>query len=540
MPTSIKSEITPDSAIDGTLSGEEVPAAEKAPRRRAHLSLLSKAALLGLIFLIVPVILYDQFRAADQQKRELVTNSVRDQGRIISISLAPMLTAPAGPNLPVITHELARYNNESTSIKLLLHPAAGDDHGFFYVASSSPLSNDALDTERESLSRQGVLGQLDETCGGDVPIEMRYRAPDGHDEVVTSIVPVQSSFGCWAVVTSLAANSVPGIALGVPYYDTPEVRVAALIYLAMAALTFTTFWSIWRGLQQFGERARAIRSQPLPRETFLARNDVPELAGVADEFDRMVDALQNAARDIRRAAEDNAHAFKTPVAIIRQSLEPVARAVAADNPRAIRALGLIERSLDKLDGLLASARRLDEATADLLDLPRSDLDLSALLDHLLATHGDLFRHRHVRLRGSIEAGVIVRANADMVETVIENVLENAVSFSREGDSIGVKLEGHHERAELLIADEGPGVATADLPRIFDRYFSSRIAAPDEDQAVHYGVGLWIVRRNIEALSGRVTAENREPHGLLIRISLPLKRTASRDGTGETGRRSNLV
>jgi two-component system sensor histidine kinase ChvG len=204
----------------------------------------------------------------------------------------------------------------------------------------------------------------------------------------------------------------------------------------------------------------------------------------------------------------------------------------------LRALGLIERSLDKLDGLLASARRLDEATADLLDMPRTELDLSALLDHLLATHAELFRHRHFRLRGSIEGGVFVRANADMVETVIENVLENAVSFSREGDSIGVKLEARQDWAELLIADEGPGVASADLPRIFDRYFSSRSAAPDEDQAIHYGVGLWIVRRNIEALGGRVTAENREPHGLLIRITLPLKRLVSRDG-GETGRRPSL-
>jgi two-component system sensor histidine kinase ChvG len=344
--------------------------------------------------------------------------------------------------------------------------------------------------------------------------------------------------GCWAIVTSLSATAVPGVALGVPYYDTPEVKIAAVIYLAMAALTFTTFWSIWRGLLQFGERARAIRSRSAPNPTFLARNEVPELAGVADEFDRMVETLQNAARDIRRAAEDNAHAFKTPVAIIRQSLEPIARAVATDNSRAMRALGLIERSLDKLDGLLASARRLDEATADLLDMPRVELDLSALLDRLLAAHAELFRQRRFRLHGSIEAGVLVRANADMVETVIENVLENAISFSREGDSIGFKLEARGDWAELLIADEGPGVRVIDLPRIFDRYFSSRAAAPDgDDQSVHYGVGLWIVRRNIEALGGRVSAENREPHGLLIRILLPLKRPIGRELMGDAARRA---
>ena len=65
----------------------------------------------------------------------------------------------------------------------------------------------------------------------------------------------------------------------------------------------------------------------------------------------------------RRTAEDNAHAFKTPIAVIRQSLEPLRRALTDDNQRAQRAIGLVEHSLDRLDGL-ASARRLDEATVE--------------------------------------------------------------------------------------------------------------------------------------------------------------------------------
>jgi two-component system, OmpR family, sensor histidine kinase ChvG len=505
------------------------------------MSLGSKAALLALIFLVVPVILYDQFRAADQQKRELVMNSVRDQGHTVSVAVTPMLTGSGAPNLPAIGQEISRFDNRLTTVKLLFQPVASAAQGFFYVASSAPLTNAALDTERESLQRQGVLDRLEGSCAGDVPVELRYRAPDGHDEVVTSLVPVLSSSGCWAVVTSLSASAVPGIALGVPYYDTPEVRLAALIYLAMAALTFTMFWSIWRGLLQFGDRARAIRSQNAPGPTFAARNEVPELSSVAIEFDRMVEALQNAARDIRRAAEDNAHAFKTPVAIIRQSLEPIGRAVSADNTRAMRALGLIERSLDKLDGLVASSRRLDEATANLLDMPRTDLDLSVFIDRLLSAHAEIFRQRNLHLRGSIESGVVVRGNEEMLETVVENVLENAISFSCEGDAIGVKLEIRGDWAELLIADEGPGVRNPDLPRIFDRYFSSRADAPGgEDPSIHYGVGLWIVRRNVEALGGRVTAENREPHGLLLRIMLPLQRPGGRDLAGEPQRRAAIT
>jgi two-component system sensor histidine kinase ChvG len=128
-----------------------------------------------------------------------------------------------------------------------------------------------------------------------------------------------------------------------------------------------------------------------------------------------------------------------------------------------------------------------------------------------------------------------------LETVVENVLENAISFSCDGDAIGVKLENRGDWAELLIADEGPGVRNPDLPRIFDRYFSSRADAPGgDDPSIHYGVGLWIVRRNVEALGGRVTAENREPHGLLLRVMLPLQRPGGRDLTGESPRRAAIA
>jgi two-component system sensor histidine kinase ChvG len=62
-----------------------------------------------------------------------------------------------------------------------------------------------------------------------------------------------------------------------------------------------------------------------------------------------------------------------------------------------------------------------------------------------------------------------------------------------------------------------------LARIFDRYFSHRPqrASGDEHNATHFGIGLWVARRNVEALGGTISAENRKPHGLLMRVTLPL-------------------
>jgi two-component system sensor histidine kinase ChvG len=480
-----------------------------------------KAVLLAVIFTVVPLILYSQFKAADEEKQNLLLRSVREQGRLLGQALLPMLAASDHPDLPSLGRELARFADDLTNIKLLFAPPGG---GFFYIASWPVVTTAHLDIEREKLQQQGVLDALSQTCRGELPVAFRYSTPSSDsEEVVTSVTPLRTSTGCWAIVTSFAANVLPDSRLGVPYWATPEVKFAATIYLAMVLLTLTTFLTVRRGLRHFAERARAIRDEGPDAGPFGAHNEIPELGAVAEEFDRMVEVLRNSAHDIRRAAEDNAHAFKTPIAVIRQSLEPLKRGVGVENQRAVRALGLIESSLDKLDGLVASARRLDEATADLIDTRRADVDLSSLLGRLLHAHADSLAQRRLSLRGNIVPNVIIHANQEMVETVLENVIDNALSFSPDGESIGIRVEARSEIAEVIIGDSGPGVPPQDLGRIFDRYFSQRPARGPIDDApgTHFGIGLWIARRNVEALGGAIRAENRKPHGLLVCIELPL-------------------
>jgi two-component system, OmpR family, sensor histidine kinase ChvG len=213
----------------------------------------------------------------------------------------------------------------------------------------------------------------------------------------------------------------------------------------------------------------------------------------------------------------------------------------ADNRRVSRALGLIESSLDKLDGLVSSAWRLDAATADLIDTTRTDFDLSSLLARIIRTHADPAAQRHITLLGTITPHVVVYANEEMVETVVENVLNNAVSFSPDGESIGIRLEVRGGFAELVIGDSGPGVPPEDLTRIFDRYYSHRPANAElhDDQSTHFGIGLWIARRNVEALGGTIQAENRRPNGLLLRINLLLG-SAARQAAGAQRAIARLV
>ncbi len=514
------------------------PPARSGSRRRGltlgHLvrSLLGKMVLLLIVFVTVPIILYSEFRQADAEKRSLLLESARAQGRLIAQSLRPLLERETPSPLLELNDAIKALATAEAGIKVLYHPA--DDSGldgFFFVASEPPVASTTLDEERDRLRERGVLDRLAQSCEGSIPMALRHRMASGEEELLTSITPVTTESGCWAVITTHSTAAMLGIAIDQPYWKTIEVRVASWIYFAMAVFTIGLFFTIWRGLKRFRDMARRISAGRTEGPGFAAQNQVPELAFVAEEFDRMTGALRDSAQSLRLAAEDNAHAFKTPIAIMRQSLEPLNRLVPADNPRGRRALEVIEESVDRLDRLVASARELDRASAELLDAPRERIDLSELLERMLAAYGDSFTGRGLTLKHHIAPGVVVRAGADLIETVIENVIDNAIEVAPKGSELEVELKRDSDWAGLAVRDRGPGVAEGDQERIFERYVSLRQSSAvdrsageaGDGQAVgpHLGIGLWIVRRNLQAIGGQIWAENRKGGGLAVNMGLPL-------------------
>ena len=197
-----------------------------------------------------------------------------------------------------------------------------------------------------------------------------------------------------------------------------------------------------------------------------------------------------------------------------------------DNTRGQRALEVIEKSLDRLDHLVSSSRQLDETVAELLDPPRELVDLSRLTSRLLSSYQEPAVSRNIRIRADLQQGVAVRASEDLLETVLENVIDNAISVSRAGGEIQVDLKIYGRQAVLSVRDRGPGVPAQHLDRIFERYVSLRpdaVQLPEDEDKQHRGIGLWIVRRNLEAVGGAVRAENAPGGGLRVIVRLPLAR-----------------
>jgi len=493
--------------------------------RAAWQSFAAKLVLLLAIFGAVPVVLYAQFESADAEKTALLRRSVQEEGRLIAEALKPLLERFQGRAAERLGEALVQVGGVRINVKLLFQPkgVVGSDR-FFYIAASPVVPAEYLEKERADLVHAGILEKLKDTCTGDRQLAVRYTNPAGTEEILSSVTPVNLRSGCWIIITSHSTAEFLSSSLGRPYWKTPEVRIAATIYLLLALVVLSLFGSIWRNLRRFERLARDIRTERAGGESFRALNRIPELDPVAGEFDRLVGTLRQSAETIRQIAEENAHALKAPLAVIAQSVEPLRRSVPEGDGRARRAVELIERSTMRLDALVSLARRMERTTAELIDPPRGVVNLSALLEGMLEDYRETTRARGFVLNASIEPGIRVRGGEDLFETVAENLIENALGFSPPGGMIAVTLRAQGPSAVLIVEDEGSGVPPEYLEQIFERYFSYRPAQSGENAAGNpggnFGIGLWIVRRNVEAVGGTVASRNKDTGGLKVTIALP--------------------
>jgi len=499
--------------------------------RRLGASLTLKLIALIAVFVALPIVLYGQFESADTQRRELVSRGIQQRSWLIAQALAPILDRPDGPPHKSLNGELQRFNDGRTLLKVMFRPTgSGGEGNFYYIASTPEARPDQIGTELETLAQRGILAQLAESCAWDKPTDIRYRQPDGHEEIMTSILPIQSRWGCWVLISAHPTSEFVNVSIGRSYWQTREIRIAAAIYFAFALLAMLIAVSVWRSLHHFRRVAREIRQGRMTEYSFADRNVVPELTSVAMDFDHLVRDLRNIAHDIRQTAEDNAHSYKGPLSTIQASLEPIKRVLPEDSRRAVRAVSLIEASLSRLNVLVNATQRLDNNTADLIDSPRPPINLTQLVADTLLRYREILSERDIRLVRTLEENVVVRAGLGVVDISFENILDNAISFSPPGSTISVYLFTEAENVHLHLDDEGPGVDQKKIDHIFDRYFSLRpktgrfeVTHSDGVASKNAGLGLWIVRRNIEAIGGSINAVNRIGGGLSVRIILPKMR-----------------
>jgi two-component system sensor histidine kinase ChvG len=451
---------------------------------------------------------------------------LRHRGWLIAQALSPTLDQTGDMSGPALNDQLQHLADDGSILKLMFRPnVKGGSGDFYFIASAPKVTAQETGADLDTLAQHGILKSLSDSCSWDKPVEIRQQQAGGAEEVMTSIIPITGRQGCWVLITATNSSDFLRTAYGRPFWQTENVRMAAVIYLVFAALALLVALNMRGALRRFRAVAREIRRSGTDHgATFANRNTLPELAGVAADFDRLVDDMHRVAQDIRRTAEDNAHSVKAPLAVIRSSLPAIRRAIPADDQRALRSAELIDSALTRLSSLVSMAQRLGNETADFIEAPKLKINLTAVVGDGFRNARDISAEKNIRFVRNLDASIQVLAPEGIMDVIVENILDNAIGFSPRDGTISTTLRKTGREIELRIEDEGPGIDAARIDHIFERNYSHR---PNKEhqpnpsaEPSHAGLGLWIVQRYVEALGGKVAASNRASGGLCIRISLP--------------------
>jgi heavy metal sensor kinase len=245
---------------------------------------------------------------------------------------------------------------------------------------------------------------------------------------------------------------------------------------------------------------RQLHSEHL-RERLEAPGAVAEIAQLADEFNRLLDRLEESVDSMRRFTADASHELRTPISILRTGLEVALRKErAAEEYRELlrENLAEIQRVQRIVEALLTLARTPDGERRQALHGP---VDLASVVSGAVEAIRPLAEERRLGIEERLApAGITtVHGDADLLRLMAMNLLDNAVKFTPEGRRVHVTVEdGPNGGVRLEVRDEGPGIAPQDRPYVFDRFFRGQGRSAGSAAG---GLGLSLVRWVAESHGG---------------------------------------
>jgi two-component system sensor histidine kinase BaeS len=241
----------------------------------------------------------------------------------------------------------------------------------------------------------------------------------------------------------------------------------------------------------------------------VPRGPRDEVGKVMGSFNRMVDSLEREETLRRHLTSNIAHELRTPITVLRSSLEAVSDGVVPCEPETISSL---EAEVERLTNLIRGIEDFTRAEASLLKPPEyEEVQLSEFVSTVAGNMRKVFEEKGLGI--SIETeDMAVWADAGKLETVLRNILANAAAHTRSGGA-GVSSGGSEKGFFIEVSDTGPGISEADRANVFKRFYKGKGSEGT-------GLGLSIAKELVEAMGGTIYAANSPEGGAVFRIELP--------------------
>lgn len=267
----------------------------------------------------------------------------------------------------------------------------------------------------------------------------------------------------------------------------------------------------------------ASHSAPASREEHEVSFLASAVSAIAQQLATKVVRFDVKEQERRLFISGLSHDLRTPLATVRAYVDTLIKSTDLTKEEVKHHISVVERNIDHVRSFveqIVEGSRLD-GISDSLKLGR--VSLQGIIEGVIAQHKLSAEEKMISLSSQLPADQLsVNADGMLMERAISNLVHNALKFTQTGGEVEVALTREGPQAILSVRDSGTGIPEEEVPKVFDQFF--RGALQRKDRRSGFGLGLYIVKKIVEAHGGEISVESRVGHGTTFKISLPLDRS----------------
>ena len=296
------------------------------------------------------------------------------------------------------------------------------------------------------------------------------------------------------------------------------LRTAILVAIVILIFSFVLNRYFLKPIKNLVDYTKIIKSKS-KKETKIdqikKRND--ELGVLSKSLDEMTKELNNRIKATENFSTDLVHEIRNPLASLKSASEIISDTT--DKEKQEKLLKIMTHDVSRIDRLITDYSQMLKDELAISSEQMEDLDLKLVIESVVDDFNNIYvekRKINIKLNTSGSKNYIIKGISNRVEQIIANLLDNAVSFSKNGTIVNVDLYEKENHTILKVSDEGEGFREPDIKKVFDRFYSNR----PENFGEHSGLGLNIVKNLVHIHKGEIYASNGPKGGAMIEIKFP--------------------
>ncbi len=302
-----------------------------------------------------------------------------------------------------------------------------------------------------------------------------------------------------------------------------SIRTIIVVLIISALVGLLAIWFITRKLDPVLKGINEFRDGNLSARIPVEKDNEIDRIGLV--FNQMADTLEHNIQELkgvdnlrRELISNVSHDLRTPVASIQGYAETLMLkkdTVAKEEQQ--KYLEIIYNSCGKLKKLVEELFELSKLEANQTSPNPEPFSISELVYDVAIKYRILSQKKGISINTVTDKNVpLVKADISMINRVLQNLIDNALKFCNEGDTINIEIDPKKaDWVEVRIADSGQGIKQEDLPHVFQRYYKGR----DDQQSA--GLGLAIVKKIIDLHNSRIDVISRYGKGTTFIFELPV-------------------